>query len=112
MAVDPISPDPAQGAALLEAFVSFLRRFVIVSEAQADPTAATSPSPSRNGNGSIRLNQADVAHVAAKASADEPCLYPAHKDSDWPTGDGRRICGVCHPPIPSLNGAGAAEAAR
>lgn len=71
----------------------------------ADLTAATSPLPSRNGNGSFRLSQADVAHVAAAADAGEPCPHPRHRESDWLTPDGRRLCGVCHPPALSLNGA-------
>jgi hypothetical protein len=78
----------------------------------ADPTAATSPHPSRIENGSFRLNQADVAHVAASAGAGEPCPYPSHREFDWLTADGRRICGVCHPLVPSPNGVGATEAAR
>ena len=78
----------------------------------ADSLAATSPSPSRNGYGGLRLNQADVAHVAVKAGAGEPCPNPAHREFDWLTADGRRICGVCHPPVPSPNGAGATETAR
>lgn len=32
-----------------------------------------------------------------------PCLYPAHRPTDWRRdGGGPLTCGVCHPPAPGV----------
>jgi hypothetical protein len=28
-----------------------------------------------------------------------PCRYESHRSSDWAAPGGRKVCGVCHPPI-------------
>jgi hypothetical protein len=28
-----------------------------------------------------------------------PCPYESHRDSDWLNAGGRRVCGICHPPM-------------
>lgn len=61
--------------------------------------SATDDVLSRNGNGQIPFNHADVADVAdtTPTTGPAPCRYPGHRGFDWVNDAGRRLCGVCHP---------------
>ena len=50
-----------------------------------------------------KANVADVADRIPERTGDlfidRVCRYPSHRPSDWTNDAGRRVCGICHPPV-------------